>query len=178
YAVLGRELVVASTIQAVVAHPRCPRELNAEIIAGTVAGLILSAGPDTAYSAVRVLPNGYRIGWNARGAEEASRFWNPPVGQAPSTLGHDEAALHLRELLVSATEARMHQSGASTVWMSGGWDSTAVFASAQVAARRSGLALPRPVSISYPEGDPGREDELITAVADRWDASAHWLNIT
>ncbi len=177
YAVLGRELVIASTIQGVIAHPRCPRELNEEIIAGTVAGLILSAGPDTAYSAVRVLPNGFRMGWTVRGVEEASRFWNPPVGQRVSSLKHDEAALHLRELLVTATEARMHPTEPSTVWMSGGWDSTAVFASAQVAARKSGLVLPRPISISYPVGDPGREDELISAVADRWESSVHWLNI-
>ena len=177
YAVLGRELVIASSIQGVVAHPRCPEELNEEIVAGTVAGLILSAGPDTVYKAVQSLPNGYQIGWSRKGAEEAVRFWDPPVGQDLSTLGHDEAALHLRELLVTAAEARMHQSGPSTVWMSGGWDSTAVFATAQVAARKNGFPLPKPISVSYPKDDPGREDEWISAVADRWESSVHWLDI-
>lgn len=178
YAVLGREMVFASTIQAVVAHPRCPEELNAPLIAATTAGLILSAGPETAYTAVRVLPNGYRTGWTRLGAEEATRFWEPPVGQELSKLGHEEAALHLRDLLVTAAEERMPSSEPSSVWMSGGWDSTAVFATAQVAARRAGFpTLPRPVSISYPQGDPGREDEFISAVAARWDSPVHWLDI-
>ena len=34
-----------------------------------------------------------------------------------------------------------------------------------------------PVSISYPEGDPGREDELIREIAARWNADVHWLDI-
>src|SRR5690606_15547779 len=161
-AMIGRELVLASTIQAVAAHPRCSRDLNAPLIAATTAGLILSAGPETVYSAVHVLSNGFRMAWSPAGPHEPVPFWNPPVGQELSKLGHEEAALHLRELLVTAAEERMPASEPSSVWMSGGWDSTAVFAAAQVAARRSGFsALPRPVSISYPEGDPGREDELI-----------------
>ena len=34
-----------------------------------------------------------------------------------------------------------------------------------------------PVSISYPEGDPGREDDLIREIAARWNADVHWLDI-
>ena len=33
------------------------------------------------------------------------------------------------------------------------------------------------MSISYPEGDPGREDELIREIAARWNAHVHWLDI-
>jgi asparagine synthetase B (glutamine-hydrolysing) len=35
----------------------------------------------------------------------------------------------------------------------------------------------RPVSISYPVGDSGREDEAIKAVAAHWNSSVQWLNI-
>jgi asparagine synthase (glutamine-hydrolysing) len=61
--------------------------------------------------------------------------------------------------------------------MSGGWDSTAVFASGKAAiARDRGARDLLPVSISYPEGDPGREDHFIRAVLDRWDTRASWLD--
>jgi asparagine synthase (glutamine-hydrolysing) len=92
-------------------------------------------------------------------------------------LKHEDAAAELRELLVAAARERMPNSSGSAVWMSGGWDSTAVFAAAQVAAKRHGRSRPVPVSISYPAGDPGREDELISAVADHWKADVHWLDI-
>src|SRR5439155_3180180 len=35
----------------------------------------------------------------------------------------------------------------------------------------------RPVSISYPPGDPGREDALISAIAQQWNTPVHWLDI-
>lgn len=177
YAALGNEFVVASTIGAVAAHPRCPPDLNVPVIAATSAGLILSAGPETAYRAINVLPNACRLTWSSRGAGAPVRFWNPPVGQSGSPLSHDEAAEELRELLVDAARERMPRTGPSSVWMSGGWDSTAVFASAQVVAQREGRPKPVPISISYPQGDPGREDELIAAVAGHWSTDVHWLDI-
>src|SRR2546430_9937304 len=59
-----------------------------------------------------------------------------------------------------------------------GRDSPAVFGAGQHAlrARRSEREL-RPVSISYPVGDPGREDELIAAIADSWSTPVDWLDI-
>src|SRR5690606_4084438 len=65
-----------------------------------------------------------------------------------------------------------------SIWLSGGWDSPAVFAAGQAALRASGD--PRsllPVSISYPPGDPGREDELIESIAMHWDVPIHWVDI-
>jgi asparagine synthase (glutamine-hydrolysing) len=66
----------------------------------------------------------------------------------------------------------------TAVWLSGGYDSTAVFAAGQEWLRRSGQrpdAL-RAVSVSYPEGDPGREDELIREVTTYWGVPATWVN--
>ena len=62
--------------------------------------------------------------------------------------------------------------------MSGGWDSTAVFGAGQHLLRdRSNSQQLHPVSVSYPPGDRGREDELIAAVAESWEVPVHWLDI-
>jgi len=79
YAALGREFVAASTIGGVVAHPRCPTDLNLEIIGATAAGLIYSAGPETAYRAVSVLPNAHHISWSGGRLGEPVRYWEAPV---------------------------------------------------------------------------------------------------
>lgn len=178
YADLGGELVVASTIGGVVAHPRCPDDLNLPVIAGTVGGMHFSAGPETCYTAVRVLPNAHRLCWAAGRVHGPTRYWEAPVNATPSRLSHEEAAEELRELLATAVRERIRPGETSTVWMSGGWDSTAIFGAACHAIERDGLdARVRPVSISYPEGDPGREDEWIQAIADRWSVPVHWIDI-
>jgi len=61
--------------------------------------------------------------------------------------------------------------------MSGGRDSTAAFAAGQdaLAARRNGQTL-HPVSLSFPSGHGGREDEFIESVAQRWNSPIHWLD--
>jgi asparagine synthase (glutamine-hydrolysing) len=59
--------------------------------------------------------------------------------------------------------------------MSGGWDSTAVFGAGEHVLPAGNRARLQPVSISYPVGDPGREDEFIGQVADHWKARVHWI---
>jgi asparagine synthase (glutamine-hydrolysing) len=177
YAEIGRELVVASSIAAVVAHPRCSDDLNLPVLAGTAAGLILSAGPETCYSAVRVMPNAHWLAWDAGRTHGPHRYWEPQFDKE-SDLPHEQAAEQLRDLLGTATRERLAHGQVNTVWMSGGWDSTSVFAAAQDVARdTNGATRVLPVSISYPKGDPGREDEWINAVAKHWSVPVHWLDI-
>jgi len=80
--------------------------------------------------------------------------------------------------LAGAVRERLAPAGPTTVWLSGGWDSTAVFASGErVLRERGGGKHLRAVSLSYPPGDPGREDELIEAAAGRWGSPIHWVDI-
>jgi len=178
YAELGPELVVASMIGGVAAHPRCPDDLNLPVIAATLGGMHFSAGPETALSAVRVLGNAHRLGWADGRVSGPERYWEAPVNAEPSRLSEADAAAHLRELLATAVQERLQPGVPNTVWMSGGWDSTAVFGAAQYARRRNGIDDPiLPVSISYPEGDPGREDHWIQAIADQWNVPVEWIDI-
>lgn len=179
YAEPGDELVVASTIAGVRSHPRCPQALNLAVIAGTASGLIFGAGPETCYSAIRALPSAHRLVRTAEGRARVDAYWEPPIAFGSSRLNHEDAAVHLRELLAAATLERLPgDTDTSTVWMSGGWDSSAIFGAARHAADRDGgNRQVLPVSISYPEGDPGREDEWIQAIADRWQVPVRWINI-
>ena len=175
YAALGDTLVAASTAGGVLAHPAVPAELDPVSIAETAAGLW--AGSDaTAFRAVRTLLAGHTLVW-CDGRVRIDRHWTPPRLGSAAGPPFQQAAEELRERLVSAAAERLPSAGPAAVWMSGGWDSTAVFATAQVAAQREGRIKPTAVSISYPEGDPGREDELIESVGSHWNSDVHWLNI-
>ncbi len=177
YGVFDGTLVVASSVAGVLAHPRASDGLNIRALGLVVAGQTQSLGAETTFRDVHVLPAGARLAWRA------GRLEGPVAGQpvAPDPdagrLSFDDAAARLRELLTNAVAQRLPSAGRATVWMSGGWDSTAVFAAGRDAIRhdRRPVAL-RPVCISYPEGDPGREDDLIQTVLDHWQTGARWLH--
>ncbi|HYR11821.1 MAG TPA: asparagine synthase-related protein, partial [Longimicrobium sp.] len=175
YAALPDTLVAASTPGGVLEHPACPDALDLVTLAETAAGLW--AGSDaTAFRAIRTLPAGHTL-VAEEGGIRVDRHWTPPrMGSAP-TPAFDEAAEALRERLIAATAERLAPDAPAAVWMSGGWDSTAVLASGAVARLRAGGDPPEIVSVSHPPGDPGREDEIIARVARRWKRPVRWLRI-
>jgi asparagine synthase (glutamine-hydrolysing) len=176
YADLGDTLIVASTVSAILAHPDCPDDLDLAVIAATASGLFTALGADTSYKAIKVLPAGCSLSWRPGTPVTVTPHWEPFRHWTDGSLPFESAAEELRATLGRAVRERLAPSGPTTVWMSGGFDSTAVFAASQKALRADphGRRL-IPVSISYPDGDPGREDELISMVADYWGAPVHWL---
>lgn len=176
YAALPGVLVVASTAGGVLAHPACPGTLDLVSLAETAAGLW--AGSDaTAFRAIRTLQAGHTL-VAEDGTVRIHPHWTPPRMGSATAPAFDEAAEELRERLVRAAAERTPPDGPAVVWMSGGWDSTAVLAAGETARARSGGHDPLEiVSVSHPPGDPGREDELIRQVADRWDRPVRWLRI-
>lgn len=189
YADLGDTLVAASTIGGVAAHPAVSDELNLTAVAETAAALF-AASHETALRAVNALG----AGWLLRGPvgrTTAARWWQPPTVAAADATPFEDGAEELRELLIGAVAQRLDGSAPTSVWLSGGWDSPAVFGAAEAWLRTgagtgalagtgtgagAGAGL-RAVSISYPEGDPGREDELIRTLLDHWGCTTHWLDI-
>lgn len=83
----------------------------------------------------------------------------------------DDAAERLRMTLAAAVRERVASVGPTAVWLSGGYDSTAVLAAGREAGAGSLIA----VSMSYPEGDPGREDERIGVAAVHCAAPVTWV---
>ncbi len=182
YAELGDSLVVASGIGGVLAHPLVPDDLDLAAVAET-AGALFAASNETVWRAVRGLGAGRSLTWQGRGRGATFRcatttWWEPPHVDSSRATAFEEGAEELRSLLVAAVAERLDPQAPTSIWLSGGWDSPAVFAAGE-AAFEEGLTghAPRPVSISYPPGDPGREDELIASVMERYGRATHWIDI-
>lgn len=203
YADLGDTLVVASTLSAVLAHPACPEDLNLPVLAATAGILLSAAGSETCYRAIRMLPLAGDLQWRPGGELRIGAHWAPVAATGAGDLPFESAAEELRALLTAATRERLGGEGTAamghgsekptsasrdyassptatrptSIWMSGGWDSTAVFGVGQDLLR-SGSHEPAsllPVSMSYPVGDPGREDEMIEEIAAFWRVPIHWV---
>jgi len=168
-------IAVASSCRSLAELRGTPTELNLANLSVQVAGFAWSVGMDTAYRGVDPILPGHRLTWQD-GGTHLETWWRPREATERRPRPIAEAAEELRDILGAAVGQRM-SSGITTVWMSGGWDSTAVFAAGQHALEPGKRSQLRPVSISYPVGDPGCEDEFIKQVAGRWEADVHWLRI-
>lgn len=176
FAELGKTLVVGSTLGAVLAHPVCPEELNLPVIAATAGLLLSAAGEETCYQAIRAVPAAGDLSWRPDSGVESGWHWTPEPAAGVEGLGFERAAEELRLLLTDATCEQLDSVRPTSVWMSGGWDSTAVFGIGQGALREGGGGERLlPVSMSYPVGDPGREDETIEQIAEFWGVPVHWV---
>lgn len=173
----GGALVVGSAVSAVTAFPGYRETLDLRALGSVAAGL-LGASRATAFEGVNTLQAGEALTRNWVGQVTVASTWDPPIFESGSQLSFEEAAERLRELLSRATEERLAFEGPTSVWMSGGWDSSAVFGAGEEVLRRRGrgehLEI---VSISYPPGDPGREDELILDIARHWNRPVNWIDI-
>lgn len=173
YGTAGQSFVVASKPGAIVAHPDSSGDLNPVALAEAASGLF-AASRETCYRDVSWLPAGSTLQHDARGTR-IERYWEPRSGR--SSTPFREAAAELRELLCRAAAERMSPAGPTALWLSGGYDSTAVLGAAEAALERRGGGHLETVSVSYPPGDPGHEDELIRAATGRWGSPMHWIDV-
>jgi asparagine synthase (glutamine-hydrolysing) len=169
-------LVIASSLDSIAALPGFDPQVDLASVGADAAGLIFALDDETCMRGVRTLRSGHTARWSADEPLSTRRFWHPPPATEPQ-IGFEEAALHLRELLVAAVSERMSATGPTAVWMSGGRDSTAVFG-AGMDAKRRGLTNSAllPICRSHPRGDSGREDEAIDEIARYWRVTPQWIN--
>jgi asparagine synthase (glutamine-hydrolysing) len=178
YGVADGALVIASTAGGVLAAPGVRREVHLGVVASVATGSWTHTD-ETAWSGVRELRAGSSLVQEPPRPPVTSLSWHAPTGIMRTRQPLDEGATQLRELLVRATAERLAPSGPTSVSLSGGWDSTAVFASGNEALRAAGDTKRSiaPVSISYPADDPGHEDGLIAAVAAHWGTESRFLPV-
>ena len=176
YALAGEHLLIATQVRGVLADPAVSPEIDLAAVATVAAGL-WGHSNRTAYRAIEELPAGYALLWEPGVEPRLSPFWHPPETILTRRQPIAAAAEELRTLLVDAVRERLAPSGPTGLSLSGGWDSTAVGGAATVALRDNPSRSLQPVSISYPEGDPGREDELIRDVLDFWKIDTAWLDV-
>jgi asparagine synthase (glutamine-hydrolysing) len=166
-------LLLASTVAGLVAAGAEPA-LNLAHLGEVAAGLALDEG-STCVASVARIPAAHTLTRDGDGRAIVAAHWEPPRFESGGRLSLEDGAVALRELLTRAVAERLDRSGPTSVWLSGGWDSPAVFGPAMVGTGGD-VERVRAVSITYPVGDPGREDDLISSIVRRWSATPHWID--
>lgn len=175
FAQLGDSILLASTIDGVRAHRACPSVLDVAVVAEEAAALSGSS-TDTVWQGIKRIPPGHSLCWRARepGCTRIEPHWHPPHFQDRSRAS--DGADELLALLSDAVAERIDADRPTAVALSGGWDSPAVFAAgSRILERAPGSGSLHPISVSFPPGDPGREDELIAAIVRHWNAATTWV---
>ena len=177
YAVTGETLVVATSPLAVVRHPDVSSEYD-EVLIATSAATLPGHGERTAYKHVTRLAGGSTLAFREGRIAEVDRWVPQSFGTDFEDELSDAAAEELLSLIEQATTERLATTGPSAVWMSGGWDSTSVFAAGMSALSRSASRSQelRLISMTFPADDTGNEDEHIRAVAERWRSPVSWVD--
>jgi asparagine synthase (glutamine-hydrolysing) len=166
-------LIVASTVNGLVAAGADPA-LNLAHLGEVAAGLALDE-TSTCRRSVERIPAAHTLSCTGDALPVLAAHWDPPRFESGGALSLEDGAIELRELLSRAVQERLDVARPTSVWLSGGWDSPAVFGAGMLATSGD-VDRVRAVSITYPVGDPGREDELITSIAQQWSATPHWID--
>ncbi len=172
----GETLLLASAVRGLLADPAVPRAVDLGAVTSAAAGL-WGHPSATAYAGVHELVAGHLLTWTPGRLPSLQAFWQPPTHVMTRRQPLAEAAEELRTLLVDAVRERLAPTGPTGLTLSGGWDSTAVGGAAHVALDGARDRRLQPISISYPVGDPGREDEFIEAVAAQWGVTTSWIDV-
>jgi asparagine synthase (glutamine-hydrolysing) len=120
YARVGAEVVFASELQSVLAHPAVSRDLDPIAIAEYLR-LGYVPEPRTMFAAVRRVPAGAYIRFN--GTEELVRYWQPETFGLVARRAND-AILELQQLIETAIAKQVMSDVPVGVFVSGGLDSS------------------------------------------------------
>jgi asparagine synthase (glutamine-hydrolysing) len=170
----GDRLIVASCASVVARHTPHRGEIDLAALGASVAGLF-NVGAETSYRGVSLLPVGHTLTMTRDGRTDMRQHWEAPtLVDRPASF--DDGAEELRALLTASVDERLTENGTTALWLSGGWDSSSILACATriLRARPANRKLVV-VSMSYPVGNLGREDEAIRSVADRLGVDVTWV---
>jgi asparagine synthase (glutamine-hydrolysing) len=177
YAAQAGGMAIASRLDGLTALPSFDQTLNLVSVADDALYLRVQNPAATAYSAASRLPAGHRLTWSLGHSPRIERWWEVPVFLRDDGVPFAEGKEELRRLIVAAVAEREAHPAGSAIWLSGGYDSSTLFAASRIAAREAGTAGSRTVSMSFPPGDPGREDEIIEMSTGFWQTSTTWLDV-
>lgn len=138
YALLNQQLVFASELKAVLAHPAVQQEID-PINLQKYFGYGFIPAPYSLYKSVKKLPGGhYMFYCLATGQEKISAYWQFKVkpNNHCSKDAEEDLALELRALLTTAVKRRMVADVPIGIFLSGGIDSSAILACASQSEAR------------------------------------------
>ena len=121
------DLVFASELKGLLAHPDVERQLDPQALEDYLA-LGYVPDPKCIYRGIRKLPAGHWLSWGAGEPDPVPRqYWDVPFQRRDAT--EDEAVAQLRVLLDGAVKSQMIADVPLGAFLSGGVDSSAVVAS-------------------------------------------------
>ncbi|HET7267505.1 MAG TPA: XrtA/PEP-CTERM system amidotransferase [Oleiagrimonas sp.] len=124
----GNDLVFASELKGLLAHPDVERQLDPQSLEDYMA-LGYVPDPKCIYRGIRKLPPGHQLSWQAgEPAPVARQYWDVPF-TVDADMHLDTALPRLRELLDEAVSSQMMTDVPLGAFLSGGVDSSAVVAS-------------------------------------------------
>jgi asparagine synthase (glutamine-hydrolysing) len=166
----GDELVFASEIKGLFAHPDVPRRLDpAAIPAYLTFGYVPT--PRTFFADIRSLPPGHVLTLQAGAEPWLSCYWSPQLrGRSDNSRPSlDEAGAELRRLLTDAVKRRMVADVPIGALLSGGVDSSAIAATmARLSSRRIST-----FTIGFDDRDGYDERPFAATVAKRYGTDHH-----
>lgn len=119
-------LEFASELTALLEHPDIPRLLDMEALGAYLLHEYVPA-PLSMIEGVRKLPPGHLLVWSAHGVDMRP-YWQPHVGGGSESAVLPQAARHLYDLVVAATQRRLMSDVPLGVFLSGGVDSSCLVA--------------------------------------------------
>jgi asparagine synthase (glutamine-hydrolysing) len=171
----GSSIAVASRARALAVGVEPVARPNLHVVAAAASALP-GGSLESGYAGIRPVPAGATMSWSPKLGLQTVSQWQPPPFQVRSNESMEDAAPRLREVLKQSVCERIAGFPA-TIWLSGGADSTAVFAVGMSDQTQEDPATRlRPISISYPQGDTGREDEHILALTGLWQSQVSWID--
>ena len=169
------QLVFASEIKALLAHPGVPREFDPSVLPSYLLyGYVPS--PGTVYGGIQSVPPGAVLAFTPGGEPRVVSYWEPPlVGHnagAHADLSLRAAAAGVRERLERAVERRLVADVPLGAYLSGGIDSSAIVA---LAADRADHRLST-FTIGFEDTDGFDERPYAKIVARRYGTDHHeWV---
>jgi asparagine synthase (glutamine-hydrolysing) len=136
----GRTFAFASDACALLALPWAEKQLNLDFIAENLASEWLSL-EDTFWQGIHRLPPAYRLSVSAEGCGK-SQYWQPSLDVSLPCRSADEYAEYYRALLFDVVRRMGRSSGPVACEVSGGLDSSALFAVAADLQRRGEWPAP------------------------------------
>jgi asparagine synthase (glutamine-hydrolysing) len=120
------QLIFGSEVKALLAHPDCPRELDARNLSKYLAYEYVPS-PHCIFKGIHKLPAGHWLTWK-NGETRWGRYWDLKFSPDADNRSKDEIAEELRERLKEAVRRRLISDVPLGVFLSGGIDSSSVVA--------------------------------------------------
>jgi len=120
------QLIFGSEVKALLAHPDCPRELDARNLSKYLAYEYVPS-PHCIFKSIHKLPAGHWLIWK-NGQTRLSRYWDLKFSNGADARPEEEIAGELRERLKESVRLRLISDVPLGVFLSGGIDSSSVVA--------------------------------------------------